>query len=103
EAGERTDRRGHHRDRAGVIPESLDEALDVLVDEVAGPDLVQPRLVLPRGGQLPVDQQIRQLEEVRALAQRLDPVATVLENAGLPIDVRDRAATHGRARKARVV
>ena len=103
ETGERTDRRGHHRDRTRVIPESLDEPLDVLMDEVASADLVQPRLVLRRGRQLPFDQQIRQLEEARTLAKRLDPVAAVLEDPGLPIDICDRAATHRGARKARVV
>ncbi len=53
--------------------------------------------------QLAVDQQVGDLEVARVLAQLLDRVAAVLEDAGVTIDVGDRAAARGRVHERRVV
>ena len=56
---------------------------------------------LPR--QRAVDQQVGDLEVGRVLAELLDRIAAVLEDAGVAVDVGDRAAAGGRVHVRRVV
>ena len=55
-------------------------------------DLVLPGLELLRGRQLAVDQQVGDLEVGGVLGQLLDRVAPVAQDAGVAVDVGDRAA-----------
>ena len=54
-------------------------------------------------GRRAVDQQVGDLEVGRVLAQLLDRVAAVLEDARVAVDVGDRAAARGRVHERRVV
>ena len=96
--------RGHeHAHGVGVVAEALHEVLHVLVHERVHGDLVHPLLQLRAGGQLAVDDQVGDLQEGGALAQLLDRIAPVLEDAGVAVDVRDRAAAGSRVHERRVV
>ena len=53
-------------------------------------------------GQIALNQQIGHLKEYRALAQFLDPVAPMLQDAGLTVDVRDRAPACGGVGESRI-
>ena len=103
EGRERADRGDEHAHRVGVVAEALHEVLDVLVHERVDRDLVDPLLELGLGRQLAVDQQVGDLEVGRVLAQLLDRVAAVLEDARVAVDVGDRAAARRRVHERRVV
>ena len=62
-----------------------------------------PLRQLVQRGQLAVDQQVGDLEVAGVLAQLLDRVAAVLQDAGVAVDVGDRAAARGRVHEGRVV
>ena len=90
-----------HPHRMGVVVEPLEKPLpDVFVDERVVGDLVLPRLVLPGVGQLPVDQEVGDLEVGRLLGQLLDGVAAVVEDPRLAIEIGDGALAHRRRRPA---
>ena len=96
--------RGHqHPHRVGVVAEALHEVLHVLVHERVDRDLVNPLIQLRLRGQLTVDQEVGHLEVGRLLAELLDRVAAVFEDARLAIDVGDRAATRRRVGVRRVI
>ena len=103
ERRQRADGGHEHAHRVGVVAEALHERLDVLVDERVVGDLVLPRVVLLLGGQLAVDEQVGDLEEVRLLRQLLDGVAAVLEDPLLAVDEGHRAAARGGVGEAGVV
>ena len=103
EGGQRADRGEQHPHRVGVVAEALDELLDVLVDVGVVGDLEDPLVQLILRGQLAVDEQVGHLEVGGALAQLLDRVAAVLEDAGFAVDVADRAAAGRGVRERRVV
>ena len=103
EGRERADRGEQHPHRMGVVTEALDELLDVLVDEGVVDDVVLPALELGRGGQLAEDQQVGDLDIARVLAELLDRIAAVLEDARLAVDVGDRRAARRGVRERRVV
>jgi hypothetical protein len=64
---------------------------------------VRPLLELLGGRQLTVQQQVGDLEEGRVLGELLDRVAPVLEDAGVTVDVGDRAAAGRGVDEPRVV
>ena len=102
--GRQRPHRGHeHPHRVGVVAEALHEVLDVLVHERVDRDLVHPLLQLGARGQRAVDDQVGDLQVARVLAQLLDRVAAVLEDAGVAVDVGDRAATRRGVRVRGVV
>ena len=103
ERGQRAHRGHQHPHRVGVVAEALHEVLDVLVHERVDRDLVDPLVELALRGQLAVDQQVGDLQVARLLAQLLDRVAAVLQDAGVAVDVGDRAAARRRVRVRRVV
>jgi len=80
----------------GVVVEALEEALaHVLVDERVMCDLASPGVELLGGGQLAVEQQVGHLQIGRVLGQLLDRVAAVQQDAGLSVDIADRALAGG--------
>ncbi len=103
EGRERAHRRHEHAHRVGVVAEALHEVLDVLVHERVDRDLVHPVGQLSLRRQRAVDDQVGDLEVGGVLAQLLDRVAAVLEYAGLPVDVGDRAAAGGGVRVGGVI
>ena len=103
ERGERADPGEQHPHRVGVVAEALEELLEVLVDEGVVGDVVDPAVELRAGRQLAEDQQVGDLEEGGALAELLDRVAAVFEDARVAVDVGDRGAAGGRVGEGRVV
>ena len=103
EGRERADAGQQHPHRVGVVAEALEELLEVLVDEGVVGDVEDPAVELGRGRQLAEDQQVGDLEEGRALAELLDRVAAVFEDAGVAVDVGDRGAAGGGVGEGRVV
>ena len=95
EGRQRADRGDEHPHRVRVVAEALHEVLDVLVHEGVDRDLVDPLLQLRLRRQVPVDDQVGDLEVGRVLAQLLDRVAAVLQDPGVAVDVGDRAAAGG--------
>ena len=103
ERGQGAGGREQHPHRVRVIAEALHEALDVLVDEGVDGHLVRPLVQLLLRRQRAVDEEVGDLEVRRVLAELLDRVAAVLEDACVAVDVRDRRTTRGRVRVRRVV
>ena len=103
ERRQRADRRQQHPHRVRVVAEAVEELLDVLVDVGVHGDLVHPVVELVARRQLAVDQQVGDLEVGRLLAELLDRVAAVLEDAGGAVDVGDLAAAVRGVRVRRVV
>ena len=103
EGRERADAGQQHPHRVGVVAEALEELLQVLVDVGVVGDVEGPAVELGPGRQLAEDQQVGDLEEGRALAELLDRVAAVFEDAGVAVDVGDRGAAGGGVGEGRVV
>src|ERR1041385_2497162 len=59
ESRERAERRFKHAHRMGIVVETVDDLLDVFVDEGVIRDVPGPTLKLSRGGQFTIEQQIR--------------------------------------------
>ena len=78
-----------------IAREAVEEPLQVLVQQRVPLDLVGELLQLLLGGQLAVDQQIADLDEVGLLCQLLDRVAAVAQDAGVAVDVGDGALGRG--------
>ncbi len=103
EGRERTDRAQQHPHRVRVVAEPLEELRHVRVHVGVQAHLVLPRLELGRRRQLSLEQEVRGLEEARLLRDLLDRVAAVAQDAGIAVDVRDRAAAVRRVEECRVV
>ncbi len=103
EGRQRRDRRRQHRHRVRVAGEAGEERLEVLVQHrvAADPVLELGQLVLRR--QLAVDQQVGHLDEGGLLGQLLDGVPAVAQDAGVTVDVGDRALARGGVDEAGVV
>jgi hypothetical protein len=78
EGGERANRSQQHPHRVGVVPEAVHEVLYVLVDVGVVRDLIDPLVVLVLARQVAVDQEVRNLQIGRLLAELLDGDAPVL-------------------------
>src|SRR3546814_19951283 len=65
--------------------------------------LRSPRLVLLLGGQLAVDQEVRDLEVARLLGELLDRVAPIAQDAVLAVELGDRARGGRGGHQGRVV
>src|SRR5215216_6014686 len=79
-----------------VIAKTLNELLQVLVQERVVGDLVHPSVQLVPGRQLAVEQQIRHLEEAGVLGKLFDRIAAVLQNSNVSVDVGDRTPARRR-------
>ena len=66
-------------------------------------DVVLPRVELLSVGQLAVAQQVGDFEVVRVLGELFDRVAAVAQDAGVAVELGDRALASGGAHEARVV
>jgi hypothetical protein len=95
EGRQRGDGRGEDAHRVGVHRESIEEALELLVEQGVLADLVLPVGQLGRRRQLAVDQQVGGLEERRLLGQLLDRVAAVAQDSGVTVEERDGAPGRG--------
>ena len=91
-----------HPHRVRVVPESLEKLRHVRVHVRVRAHVVLPPVELLGGRQLPLEQEIRRLEEARLLGELLDRVAAVAEDACVAVDVGDRAATRGRIQEGGV-
>src|SRR5215212_672877 len=78
-----------------VVAETLDELLEVLVQKRVVGDLVDPAVQLILRRKLAVQQQVGDLQKCGALGELLDRVAAVFEDAGVAVDVGDRASAGG--------
>ena len=94
---------GQHAHGVRVVTEAVEEFLDVLVQERVNGDLVLPRRQRIPGGELSLDQEVRDFEEGATLGELLDRIAAVLEDPPFPIDERDLACTRGGVLEAGVV
>ncbi len=97
EGRERTDAANHDRHGVRVATEPLEEPRHLLVHHgVARHRIVEIRL-LGLGGQLAVEQQVAGFQEVAMLGELLDRIATIKQDAFIPVDIGDlQLATRGR-------
>jgi hypothetical protein len=79
-----------------VVAKTLNELLQVLVQERVVGDLEHPGVQLVLGRQLPVEQQIRHLEEAGVLSELFDRIAAVLQDSDVAVDVGDRTPARRR-------
>ena len=92
---QRVDRTGHHRHRMRVARKSVEEPLQVLVQQRVALDLGGELVELLLGRQFPVDQQIADFDEVRLLGELLDRIPAVAQDARVAVDVGDGALGRG--------
>jgi hypothetical protein len=92
EGGQRADGRRARGHRVRVLRQEAEEAPEVLVEHRVDADRADEVGDLLARRQLPVDQQVRDLEEVAALGQLLDRVAAVAQDALLAVDEGDGGA-----------
>ena len=103
EGRERADCGGTHGHRVAGLGQAAEQLLQVLVQHRVVRHLVGELLQLGGRGQLLVQQEPHDLDEVALLRQLLDRVAGVPQYALLPIQERDLALARTRVAKARVV
>ena len=89
--------------RVSVVAEPLHEFLHVLVKHRVERDFADPRLLLRGRRQLAEQKQVRRLEIVAPFGELLDGVASILQDALVPVDERDGAPAVGRVHEGRVV
>ena len=103
ERRERADRAEQHPHRVRVVAEALEELRHALVDVGVDAHVVLPPASCVRGRQLPLEQQVGDLEEARLLGDLLDRVAAVAEDPRVAVDVGDRAPARGGVQERRIV
>ena len=103
EGGQRTEHAGHHRHRVRVVAEAVQEGAECLVHHRVVGDFVLELVELRGVRQLAVHQQVADFQEIGVLGQLLDRIAAIHQDAGVAVDVGDRAAAAGRRHEARVV
>ena len=103
EGRQRGDAAAEHGHRVRVVAESLEEALDVLVDVRVIRDVVHPRVILALRWQLAIAQQPRHLEKGRALGELLDRIPAIAQYPLVAVDERDRALARRRVHERGVV
>src|SRR5262249_24922544 len=87
----------------GVVVEPTHESLHVFMDPGVVCDLPCPLLEGLRRRQLAAEQEIGDFEEGRSLRKLLDGIASIPEDAPVPVDERDGAACRGRVHERGVV
>ena len=103
ERRERGEGAHQHAHRVSIVMEPVHELLDVLVDHRMEGDVVQPLLELGLAGQVPVDEEVGDLEVRFRGGELLDRIPAVAEDPLVAVDVRDRASAGGGVRERRVV
>ena len=97
EGRERADHAAQHRHRVRVAAEPAEEGRELLVHHRVMGDVVDELLLLLRGRQLAVEQQVGDLHEVALLGELLDRIAAIQQHAFVAVDIGDaRAAGRGR-------
>ena len=94
------DRRREHRHGVRVRRQRGEEALEVFVQQRVAANLLVELAELVGGRQFAVDQEPGSLEIRRVRREVFDRVAAVAKDAGVTINVGDRAARRGRVHKA---
>ena len=104
ERRQRRHRRHEHPHGMGVVVEALQETLSyVLVDIGVVCDLVAPGVEVGGRRQLPVQEQVGDLEIVGMLGEFGDLVAAIAQDPGVPVDEGHRALARRGGDEARVV
>ena len=103
ERRERADGPEEHPHRMRVVPEPLEELLDVDVDVRVVAHLVLEGAQLLGCRQLAFEQEVRGLQERRILRELLDRVPPVAQDAAVTVDERDRAPARRGVQVRRVV
>jgi len=96
-------RANKHPHRMRIIPETLHQLEEVLVEICMGHNLLLPMLILGRCGEFSIDYQVCDLQECGVLRKLFDWITTVTKNAIVTIYVADFAPTHSRVQISRVV
>ncbi len=95
--------RDEHAHGVGVVVEALHEPLPhVLVDERVVRDVIAPLLELGGVGELAEDEEVGHLEVARVLGELLDRITAVAQDAGLAVELGDRALGSGRRTERRI-
>ena len=102
EGRERVDRGAQHRHRVRVTGEGAVEVLEVFGHQRLRGDAGLEGRELRRRGELPVEQEVRDLDEGRLLRELLDGVAAVAQDALLAVEEGDRAGGGGGVQEAGV-
>ena len=89
ESGERPDARHHHGHRMSVAPETVEEAVHLVVHHGMARDAIVELGLLRGGRQLAIEQQVAGLEEVAVLGKLIDGIAPVEEHALVAVDIGD--------------
>jgi hypothetical protein len=92
EGRQRRHRRGEDAHRVGVHREAVEEPLELLVEQRVVRQLRGPVRELALGRQLAIDQQVCRLDERRAVRELLDRIPAVAQDAGVAVEIGDRAA-----------
>ncbi len=102
EGGEGADDAAHDRHRVGVTAETVEEALELLVNHGVVLDGADELLFLRSVRQFAVEQQVAGFQVVGAFGQLLDRVAAVQQDALVTVDVGDLRLAGGGGHEARV-
>lgn len=84
----------------GVVPEGLDQILDVRVKHRMIANFLLPLRELGSGGQFAEDHEVRDLEEARVLRELLDGVTPVAQYPLFAVDIGDGASRRGGIRES---
>ena len=82
----------------GVAAEALEEAGHLLVNHGVMDHAVVEILLLRRGRQLAVEQEVAGLEEVALFGELLDRIAAIFQDAGVAVDIGDLGLAARRSR-----
>src|SRR5262245_23083885 len=100
---ERSESRFKHPHRMGVVVKTVDDFLDILVDERVVSDVRGPSLELGGGRQLAVEQQISDFEISALFCKLLDRIAAIFQDSPVAIDKSDAALARCGVHERRVV
>src|SRR5262249_11457949 len=92
-----------HAHRMRIVVEAAHESLYVFMDPGVVRDLPCPLLEGLLRRQLAAEQEVGDLEKRRPLRELLDGIASIPEDASVPVDERDGAACRGRVHERGVV
>ena len=103
EGRHRGDHRRDHGHGVRIVVKAQEKAQQLLVDHGVAHDRILKRFELRFGGQISVDQQIRDLQEARLLRQLFDRIPSIQQHACVAVDIRDLALGAGGGHEARIV
>src|SRR6185369_8589117 len=100
---ERAESRFKHAHRMGVIVKTIDDFLDVFVDECVVSDVFGPAFELSSRRQLTIKEQISDFEIRALLSQLLDRITAILQDSLVAVDESDTALARRGIHERRVV